>query len=373
LRKKILLGFMSLCVGLVLAELLLAIFFPMETYDRARQNNPPIYQSSDILPYQLRPGAAGSLVRPEFSTTVHINSHGHRGEEFNLEKDGRFRILAIGDSFTFGWGSDDDETYPAQLERSLRHRTGDPRIEVINAGFAAAYYPDTYYLYLKHIGVELAPDLVLVGFFLGNDVDHVSFGENRWPAVDEAGLPLAVSGAMTASDDGFATLRLNGRRHRYPVLRNSHLFQLAALAYRLRRLGAPQHNEWMYRAEYAPRTEEAVRNVEKLLLATAEVAREADVPLLIVMFPAREQLRPEAYDIGTGTNRNGLDLEKPQRIFARFFKENDIDHLDLLPAFRARYSADTLYFPHDGHWTPRGNEVASEIIADYLVAEGAVR
>jgi lysophospholipase L1-like esterase len=123
----------------------------------------------------------------------------------------------------------------------------------------------------------------------------------------------------------------------------------------------------MYRNEYATRTEGAVRTVKKLLLATARVARAHDVPLVIVMFPAREQVRPEAYSFA-----EDLDLDKPQRIYSRFFEENDIDYLDLLPALRERSPGDQLYYRDDVHWTPLGNKVVAEIIADYLTAEGAL-
>ena len=43
------------------------------------------------------------------------------------------RLLALGDSFTFGMGVHDDETWPAQVERDLRGRTSTP-FTVINAG-----------------------------------------------------------------------------------------------------------------------------------------------------------------------------------------------------------------------------------------------
>ena len=48
------------------------------------------------------------------------------------EKQAAFRVLLLGDSFTYGLGVNDDQTFAAELERELgeRHRPA----EVINAG-----------------------------------------------------------------------------------------------------------------------------------------------------------------------------------------------------------------------------------------------
>jgi hypothetical protein len=46
---------------------------------------------------------------------------GYRGANFPAEKrPGAFRILAVGDSFTYGDFVDDGETLPARLEEALR-------------------------------------------------------------------------------------------------------------------------------------------------------------------------------------------------------------------------------------------------------------
>lgn len=61
--------------------------------------------------------------------SVSTNSQGFRGPEIQEKKSG-LRILCLGDSVTFGWGVEQDESYPALLARSLN-------IEVINAGVPA--------------------------------------------------------------------------------------------------------------------------------------------------------------------------------------------------------------------------------------------
>ena len=46
--------------------------------------------------------------------------HLRRDDEFEVEKPkDTFRVISVGDSFTFGWGVANDETYPQQLEELL--------------------------------------------------------------------------------------------------------------------------------------------------------------------------------------------------------------------------------------------------------------
>src|SRR4030095_2721035 len=68
-----------------------------------------------------------------FDTTVTINSQRLRSEtEYGFEPPAEVtRIAVLGDSFTFGIGANEPETYPAQLERKLRETA---RVQVINAG-----------------------------------------------------------------------------------------------------------------------------------------------------------------------------------------------------------------------------------------------
>lgn len=73
----------------------------------------------------------------------------------------RFRILAIGDSTTFGQHLADDETWPAQLQQILDPKTND--IEVINAGvIGASSFQGLAFLHTR--GLTLQPNLVIATF-----------------------------------------------------------------------------------------------------------------------------------------------------------------------------------------------------------------
>ncbi len=368
-----------LCVSIVacalIGEWVVASVSPQATMSVVLRSSPRIFRESDLLPYELLPNAESVHSATEFSIPIRINSLGYRGGEFDPCKREQFRILVVGDSFTFGHGCTAAETYASVLERALTGACGGREVEVINAGYAACNYPDTYYLYLKKIGLELEPDLVIVGFFIGNDVDRQGKSFHEWVEVDREGLPLRIAGTSAHVEDGYWIGDRRALRYRLPVVRDSHLAHavLSAVS-RVRRRVAGRftvHNELMYRETYLERTEAAADVVQRLFSAMKISVEERGARLVVVMIPAYERVCSELV-FGDGGMDSGLDLLKPQREFARFFGEQGIDYVDLLPALRELAPTEGLYYPRDQHWTVRGNEVVGERLASWLLATGAV-
>src|SRR3954447_8958531 len=71
---------------------------------------------------------AGAKRTSEFSTHVRVNSAGLRGPEIPYEKPpGTYRVLVLGDSFTFGAQVEEDQTFVARLgDRLRRQSAGSP-------------------------------------------------------------------------------------------------------------------------------------------------------------------------------------------------------------------------------------------------------
>ena len=76
--------------------------------------------------YTLKPGDCEFNER-EFKSHYHINSMGLRDDEESLKAP---EIIAVGDSFTMGWGVDQNETFASILEQ----KTG---LKTLNAGIAS--------------------------------------------------------------------------------------------------------------------------------------------------------------------------------------------------------------------------------------------
>jgi hypothetical protein len=110
------------------------------------------------LGWRPRPGASSR------DGNVNIDAAGMRRNDnpAQLPKDtaGALRIVAIGDSFTFGDEVSDNETWPAQLERLLQQ--GGVPARVFNLG-TNAYGIDQAILRLARDGAPLRPDVVILG------------------------------------------------------------------------------------------------------------------------------------------------------------------------------------------------------------------
>src|SRR5438876_3754019 len=112
------------------------------TPENVQLHNRLPFAHSSQLGWELRPG-----VREDGLTT---NSAGLRGQvEYAPERPaGVRRVIAVGDSFTFGVQVRDDETMPAQLEGALNRRG---RWEVLNLA-VPGYGTDQQWLRLQQVG-----------------------------------------------------------------------------------------------------------------------------------------------------------------------------------------------------------------------------
>ncbi|MEM6676188.1 MAG: GDSL-type esterase/lipase family protein [Planctomycetota bacterium] len=304
-----------------------------------------------ILPYRLQPSSEihGRSASDEFDFHYAHSSLGFRDRERERAKpDGTFRILGLGDSFTYGAGVDEDQTYLAQLERALTARAQRGRaIEIVRAGVPRFFTGPERLLY-EHDGAAMDPDLVLLGF-VPNDVVDTAVGANR--------VRVTADGRLISTELAAVFERFGGAS-RWMYERS----QLARLALRA----------WLRRtrthAEAAPRLgdvylsdgplEAAWLEVERELTRLARTTRDDGVPLVVVHLPQRPPW-PE--------DRSYV----PGRL-ARWARSEGVAFVDTLPALREEARHDDLYWPIDGHPRARGHGVFAEVLAKELAQRGLV-
>jgi hypothetical protein len=370
MRKETLLLVLSTLFALGVAEITLSQFFPQRTVNQYLQDRPAMFRPSDTLFMDLKPNFTGYLREEEFNTDISINSTGHRQSELGSKNDENTRILVIGDSFTFGYGVEENDGYVRVAERELAVLVPGQTVELVNAG-VPAWWTDSYYLYLKTRGLLFEPDVVIVGLFMGNDIDARDARHAIWPEVDEDGLPLATTSKRVRIDDGHRVRAKRRARWVIPVLRNSHLFQLIyTSAKNAARLVKPKvQAATLYQQSYSEETEQIIAKVKKLIVAMAAMSKASDARFVVVMIPERSQVYPQST-----TENKDLDYAKPQRLFANFFIEQKINYVDLLPAIKsaADQSSEPLYYTRDSHFTRAGYLTAGRELARRLVDEGIV-
>jgi lysophospholipase L1-like esterase len=121
---------------------------------------PDVFRKDRDLFWRFRPH---QVVTSKFfeGETYHINSLGLRGEEVKSRKTKK-RILALGNSCTFGWGVAYQDTYTRRLESLLKGA-----YEVINCGIPGYSSFQGKCLFEKEL-IGLQPDIILI-LFAWND------------------------------------------------------------------------------------------------------------------------------------------------------------------------------------------------------------
>ncbi len=114
-----------------------------------------LYLINRPVPIVFAPNVSLRHETTEFNYTVRTNSWGFRGYEISRKREEVYRIITIGDSFTYGWGVDLEHTWPKVLERNLG-----------NPGATTDRYVD---IAMSAISL-LEPDLVLVAILQNDDL-----------------------------------------------------------------------------------------------------------------------------------------------------------------------------------------------------------
>ena len=125
------------------------------------------------------PNKHGYSRSKEFSVKVRINKDGFIGRDYSYAKpENTVRILTIGDSLTEAFQVFEEESYSQLLENILKSDFKNTNFEVLNMGIAGYGTQREYYV-LKDKGLKFDPDIVVLGFFTGND-----FSDNMSENID---------------------------------------------------------------------------------------------------------------------------------------------------------------------------------------------
>ncbi len=308
-----------------------------------------------------------------------LNRDGLRTTDYALaRRPGTRRIVVLGDScFVEAGGVRDADHVVTRLTAALGTRMPTEVLDLAATGTGPRFYRRM----LEVEGVRLAPDAVVVGFFVGNDltdepVDAWTFTPAARLGARWWGFRLArnlVHLATYTPDPGMAFRqpwrpswpRQAGAVRAYPFPGEPEPALTDAAWFAQQR-----DRSIVFDPAWLPELMAQWAAVRETLAGIAEVSAVAGARLLVVVIPDETQVNP-ALAARVCTARGGvpLDLDKPQRLLGAFLRERGVAALDLLPEFRARAAAGvSLYMPRDGHWNAAGQRLAAVRIAARLEA-----
>jgi len=299
----------------------------------------------------------GGHVHSDYDVKYTTNGFGHRGVPVATAKQpGEKRYAYLGDSFTFGMGVNDDETFTEVLASrgKVRH---------LNFG-VPGYSTDQEVLYAEDKVARFEPDVVVLVVYLGNDlIDNlapyplqVDFAkpyfelENGNLAIRNTPVPRQPKPAALRARS-FSSVVLQGVKTKQSLLGRSEI---------LRRLGYRDRADDIS-GVLADNVEPSIELFDALLQRLDEGVRSMNAKLVVALLPGRSFVHePRGY--------SAQYQDYIRRLIMARLKKTDIGVLDLGSELRRQFDKGEtdLYFPLDGHLTVNGHRIMADFLGQEL-------
>ena len=342
---KVLTAVIATLLALVVAEVASRYLYHVEMAHFVDSSGKPTDMLLDDpeLEYRLKPNFRGRQVGSEFQVSISTNNLGFRdSKEFVKEKGETYRILGLGDSITFGWGVEENNTYLSRLESVLESKLG-RKVETYNLGVWG-------YGTIQEVKVfqqfrEYKPDLVILEFFArnvyveeaGNDlVDNYNFAQ--WYRTRD--LPQQIRRKEREAN------RFHINATKEFVAEHCNLCKVGVLVFGdfIRKGFHPQGNE--------ERTKVAWQITENELHEFDGDLGSMNIKCLLLWVPPLGMVQAKDESVIATLGSFGLQNIKV------------ISALDVLARSPAEY-----YYKLDTHWRPAGQEAVAQFLAQTIVTE----
>ena len=309
------------------------------------------------------PNSVYRHITPEVDVELRVNGQGFRADhDLEIPKpDGLLRIAILGDSFFMGYEADLEESFAGQIESQLAARG--IRAEVVNlsvSGFGTA----ESLVALESRGLPFEPDLVVLEWHSTDPMDNLRSGLYR---LDENGELIRGNPAyLPAIATRDRLMRIPGYAF---LIQHSHLY--AALR---ERAGRFVKNLMVMRMPWHRAPEPPPEPVE---VATEPEPSPDGAPDIGALDRALvRRIQQVSKDAGADFVVFDVPLTFSRTEFATSLQLLDADFVAGLPVlsplarFQAEASPDLKLYLEEGagHWSPRGNVIAAELVADYVVS-----
>jgi hypothetical protein len=271
----------------------------------------------------------------DFRAHIKINDFGFRQPGPISDSDGR--IWVVGDSYAFGWGVDGEQMTSSKLAVAANF----PTYNIASPGADICGYQAL----VSRVPKKLKPRGIIVMLTLENDIRIYNCAAERKP------MP-------SASD---ASIRFNLPTAKEFMMKHSALYNFSAVTVKrssvLREffvtvglLARAHVKHGSFSAADITRRVASVISELKNLRDMVPV----DTPFATLLIPARFEIR----------DNDGLFRQLRETVKKQLLQHN-FDVIDPFGAFRKAGFAAT-HFAHDGHWSPRGHEIAADAGAQWI-------
>jgi hypothetical protein len=353
---KIWMSFFALFFTYFIAELTLSLLF-------VNRLSPKIIPDQ-YRHHKLATNSRWKIQTKEYRYVETVNHLGLRGRDIQLDfAHHNFRILMLGDSFTMGKGVADDKTFSAILETSLRQKN--KNVEVLNGG-VDSYSPILSYFQLTVDLKDLHPDLVVLNLDMSDLVQEAVYRKNA--IYNAQGEILRIEGRRRL------TLRIKHWIDHHLYLSRFIIFNLNKPSEREEILldeVIDQANKELLRHTLAEDTQDRTaqwNNIFDSILKMKSYCDAQKIEFLLTIYPWGHQVSDKEWAAGRSAflpKKFHVSDRSVQRVVI-FSENNNVQLLNLFPAFRSYKGKSHLYYTYDMHWTEAGHQLAAHEFEKWL-------
>jgi hypothetical protein len=340
------------------------------------RDSPSLLVADPLVGKRFLPGFEGRVFVPECGCDVELrfNRDGLRGPDRpHGRPPGVRRVALVGDSMVAAVATAEERTLASLLERRLRVPQSAGSWEVMNAGVSSSSTGSELALY-REVLAAYAPDLVVVVFWVGNDLADNSAELTSAPRLY---FDVDAQDRLRQLPFAFEPHPLGewlDRNSRFYVWQKSALRQARATL----RAASPalEPVELVFARPEPAAVAHAWAITRALVRAFAQEASARGSELVLVAAPAPAQVYDDLWaELARRAAREGTPLarEHPDERLRELSRAAGIPFLPLAETFRARAphrdsrrADEQLYYDGRFHWNDAGNALAAEAIHAFL-------
>lgn len=377
----LLLTFTWIIIPLLLVEILMIFFEPYLFKG--------LYQYDPDLGFRVRPYMNGN------------NQFGFNDRDYPLEKNqNKFRLLVVSDSFN--WAGGKEGNYTALLEKKFDSYFGKSQVEVINVGYPGTHTGEQLAM-LKKFGLQYNPNLVVLGFFVGNDFQDANPKRKRiivndiyididkkdeliifgYPIIGKSRLLMFLQqkyqvyqklqkgkqdSVKLLSSSLAPSLNLGSNliidREKSPgILSNKAFLRVEKSRLKFCNIKDLIDGKW----------DENISYIFHSILEMQKLLKSRNIEFIVAIYPdeyqVNEKLLNEIFAEYDNLQREFYNLTCQQEILSKFLEVNGIPYIDMLDRFKIEQNTRHLYLLREPHWNSAGNLLAANILFNHLVKD----
>lgn len=294
------------------------------------------------------------------------------GEKYSFSKKPEIaRVLAIGDSGTFGTGLRRNQAWPAQLQSELFDHGNN--WEVMNFGIPGALLEDVHRFY-THFLADYRADYVILAIFMANDINQ-SISLNPQNLKDKIVNPQEYWWQRLALYSFIDLQRMRWQNSDIPMGEKY-------LTHDKLRLSDFIEGEFaLYQQQQDPKTLLAFDKVKSTLMSLKEIIESHGGKLILTFIPTRSYLEDKLnirpiFDWQRQNlmrySHDHLDFARPMEQLLSIANELDIEAVNSATHMKSEFGS-TVLLENDDHLNFLGSSLLAQELARFLMHDRALK